>query len=89
MKNMLLTVHDQGMTGIVPALEANDAIRLLGEKVDDLPFPFISPLASNDDYIRHGILSLQEHDVCGSPPPFRGIGDPSSARPAPSSIEVP
>jgi len=87
---MLLTVYDQGMAGIVPALETNDAIRLLREKVDDLPFPFISPLASNDDYIRHGILSLQEHDVCGSPSPaFRGFGDPSSARSAPSAIEVP
>jgi hypothetical protein len=38
---------------VIAALKTNDDVGVLGEKVDDLPFPFLSPLGSNDDNGRH------------------------------------
>ena len=43
-----LAVHDDGVSGVVPALEAHDEVRLLVEVVCDLSFAFVPPLGSDD-----------------------------------------
>ena len=53
-----LPVHDDGVPGIGPALVANDDIVPLGEKIDDLPLGFITPLQPNDTRGRHDLLSI-------------------------------
>ncbi len=51
----LPAADDQRMTGVVAALEAHDAGRLLGQPVDDLALAFIAPLgADDDDVLAHG-----------------------------------
>lgn len=42
------------MTRIGPPLPARDDVEAVREKVHDLPFPFVTPLASDDDDARHG-----------------------------------
>jgi hypothetical protein len=37
------------MTGIRPALVPHDPVGTLGQYVDQLPLPFISPLGADDD----------------------------------------
>ena len=43
---------DDGVTGVVPALVADDHIRLLREEVGDLAFALVAPLGTDDG--RHG-----------------------------------
>ena len=43
-----LVSDDDGVSGIVAALETDDEIRLLVEIVDDLSFTFVSPLGPDD-----------------------------------------
>jgi len=45
----LLPVDDKGVPRVVPALEPDDALRVLGEPIDDLAFAFIAPLGTDDD----------------------------------------
>jgi len=42
---------------IVPALKANDNIGAAGEPIDDLAFPFITPLRPDNDDIGHSNFS--------------------------------
>ena len=51
MKNVLETVYHYGMSGIVSPLSSGNYVELLREEVDDLPFSFISPLRTDDDYV--------------------------------------
>ena len=44
-------VDVDGMAGVVPALIARHDRKMRGEKIDDLAFPFISPLRTKDSYI--------------------------------------
>ena len=44
MQNGLLAIDDQGMSGIVSPLVADDGVRLRREEVYDLSFAFIAPL---------------------------------------------
>ena len=46
-------VDDQGMTGIMAALEAHNDVSLLRQPVDDLALPFVAPLGADDDNIGH------------------------------------
>ena len=48
-----LAVDDQGMAGIVAALEAHDDVGLLRQPVDDLALPLVAPLGADDDNIGH------------------------------------
>ena len=48
-----LAADDEGMAGIVPALEAHDDVGLLGQPVDDLALAFVAPLGAHDDHVRH------------------------------------
>jgi len=45
----LLTVDDQGMTGIVAALVTHNRSRLIGQQIDDLALAFIAPLGAEND----------------------------------------
>jgi hypothetical protein len=47
------------VTGIRPALVASDDVDTLRQDIDNLPFPLISPLATDDD----GALTLSRHDL--------------------------
>ncbi len=38
---------NDGVTGVVPALAANDDVRLGREHVDDFALPFIAPLRAD------------------------------------------
>src|SRR3954468_15382608 len=44
---------DEGMAGIVAALEANHDIRPLGEPIDDLALALVAPLRADDGDIAH------------------------------------
>lgn len=45
----LLPVDDQGVAGIVAALETHDGTDFLGKQIDDLAFAFIAPLGTEHD----------------------------------------
>ena len=42
-------VEDHRVAGVVPALIPGHDVRLSGQDVDDLSFPFVSPLPADDD----------------------------------------
>src|SRR5256886_2141698 len=44
---------DDGVTGVVAALEPDDHIRLLRQEVRDLAFAFVAPLSTDDGRYRH------------------------------------
>ncbi len=46
-------VDDQGMAGIVAALETYDDVGLFRQPVDDLALPLVAPLRADDDNISH------------------------------------
>ena len=52
-KNGLLAVHHESMTGVIPALEADDDVGVLGEEIDDLTFAFVAPLGADDCNVGH------------------------------------
>ena len=47
----LLAVDDERVTRVVTAVEAHDAVGLLGEPVNDLALAFVAPLSADHDYI--------------------------------------
>ena len=58
MGHQLLTVYDQGVTGVRPPAKTSDYVGKLGVKVDHLALAFIAPLSPDD------------HDVCHCPISF-------------------
>ena len=50
-----LAADDQRVTGVVTALEANDALRVVRQPVDDLALAFITPLGADDDDVAPGV----------------------------------
>src|SRR5262249_15022324 len=61
-------VDDEGMAGIVPALEAHDDVGLFRQPVDDLALSFVAPLGADDDNVGHSRTSPSqthsyEHDL--------------------------
>jgi hypothetical protein len=51
MQNGLAVADHERVAGVVPALEADDRARAIGEHVDDGAFAFVAPLRPDDDYI--------------------------------------
>jgi hypothetical protein len=50
----LRALDDEGVAGVVAALETGDRSDALGEQVDDLALAFVTPLGADDDEIlRH------------------------------------
>src|SRR5258708_7823268 len=52
-QNVFRPAMDDGVPGVVPALAADDDVRLRGENVDDLALAFIAPLRANQNGVRH------------------------------------
>ncbi len=50
MEDRLFLTDDKRVTGVVPALETDHYLRPLGQKIDDLPLAFVTPLGTDDDY---------------------------------------
>lgn len=50
-----LAADDKRVTGIVTALEANDALSVVRQPVDDLALAFITPLGTHDDDVAPGV----------------------------------
>ena len=57
-------VDHQRMAGIVPALEADHDVGLLGQPIDDLAFALVPPLGADHDHIGHEVLSLRAARNC-------------------------
>ncbi len=59
-KRCFLAVNYQGMTGIVPALEADNRCNLVGQQVNNLTLAFITPLgAQHNNIFTHDSLSMR------------------------------
>ena len=56
MKNILLTVDDQGVSGIIAPLKTDNIIRITGQQINDFAFTFITPLGA--DTLPHWPCSL-------------------------------
>ena len=55
-QHRLAAGDDERVAGIVAALEPHDALRVLGQPVDDLAFPLVAPLGPDDDDVfAHGV----------------------------------
>ncbi len=50
----LLAADDQRVAGVVAALEAHHALRVVGEPVDDLALALVAPLGADDDDVARG-----------------------------------
>jgi len=51
MENHGFPIDNQGMAGIVTALEADDVARIGGQEIHDLSLTFVSPLETDDDRV--------------------------------------
>ena len=58
MQDVLFTVSDNGVAGIVAALGAHNDVGLLGDVVDNFALSFVAPLGAGDDDVRHGFRSF-------------------------------
>jgi hypothetical protein len=59
-KRCFLAVNYQGVTGIVPALEANNRSDLIGQQINNLTLAFITPLgAQHNNVFTHDSLSMR------------------------------
>ena len=54
-ENVFRAAMDDGVAGVIPALAADDDVRLGGEDIDDLSFAFIAPLRADQNCVRHEI----------------------------------
>ena len=52
-KHRRLSVDNEGMAGVVPALKAGDEVRTGPEPINDFPFAFVTPLGADCDDGRH------------------------------------
>ncbi len=59
MQNVSLAAVDNGMAGIVPALAANNHVRLGSQDVDDFALTFIAPLRANQNCVCHFGLQIR------------------------------
>ena len=48
-----VVADDQGVAGVVAALEAHDDVGALRQPVDDLAFALVAPLGADHDHVRH------------------------------------
>ena len=58
-----LTVDDDGVTGVVAALVADDQVHLLGDEVGELALALVAPLGADDDGRRHPAMVLNSGTV--------------------------
>ena len=55
-----LGADDEGVAGVVAALEAHDDVGLVGQPVDDLALALVAPLGANDHDVRHADPSREK-----------------------------
>jgi hypothetical protein len=72
-EDMLLSVYDQSVAGVVSTLKPDDEIRLFSKQIDNFALPFIAPLSAHYDYIRHIFIFLSSHISARSPGPSARI----------------
>lgn len=72
MKNILLTLEADRMSGVMSALIPGDHIEVSGDEVDNFAFALIPPLSSYDDYICHD----SSREKPGPPPTKAGAACP-------------
>ena len=53
-QRVLLVADDDGVAGVVAAVELDDVVDATGEQVGGLALSFIAPLGADDDSGRHG-----------------------------------
>ena len=53
-------VDDERVAGIMPALEPDDDVGLLGEPVDDLALALVAPLGAHNDDVGHACLLTRD-----------------------------
>ena len=66
-----LPVDDDGVPGVVPAVELDDVVDVLTELVGRLALPLVSPLCPDDDDGWHGHLSYCDGGMTVATPPPR------------------
>ena len=75
-------VDDQGVAGIVAALEADHDVGALAEPVDDLALALVAPLGADDGDVAHGACASDPRHAAPTPTPQAGpLAHP--ARPLP------
>ena len=63
MEDVLFVADADRVAGIRASLVAGDDVGLLGEHVDDLPFPFVAPLGAEDHLDGHVVHRLRWCEV--------------------------
>lgn len=58
MKNIFLPFNNEGMSGIISALEPNNIICMISQQINNLSFSFVTPLGSNHHDTGHGQLLI-------------------------------
>jgi hypothetical protein len=58
-RDVLLSFDHDGVAGVGTASPARHHVRVLRQKVDDLPLPFIAPLGSDNNYDGHVSLRVR------------------------------
>jgi hypothetical protein len=64
-KNVLLAVDNQGMSGIIATLEPDHEIRITGQQINDFALAFITPLGTDHYHTGHvlsTLYSLKAHE---------------------------
>ena len=56
MADKLFSANNHGMAGVVSTLESDDQIGVLGQQINNFAFTLVTPLGTNDHYIRHVAL---------------------------------
>src|SRR5207253_10361115 len=87
----LLTADDERVAGVMAALKADDALRVLGQPVDDLALAFIAPLrADDDDVLAHArAWSLQNCRATCAASCRRSSVNPVAGRARPNALPMP
>ena len=57
LQRRLAALDDQRVAGVVAALEAHHALRVVGQPVDDLALAFVAPLGADDDDVAAGVAT--------------------------------
>jgi hypothetical protein len=52
-KDEFLFTVDDGVSGVVAALAADDDVGVIGEVIDDFAFAFVAPLGADENSIGH------------------------------------
>ena len=68
MQDRLLASDDKGMACIMPPLETNDTLGVIGQPIYDLAFALIAPLSANDyDILLHGTVTNERNREARDP----------------------